>query len=257
MNAHDLPMIITNPTAIIAAVGTASVVLSYASISNIYETYALVQQRRQQLQLSRDATLRSSAVSEATAWKSADECLEGLLKMSRKDLVDLFLHCEAPDVRDLAFIDGVDADQHWEYDGFLLDNGPILTPVTNFITNRLFGRGRPWVGKVFSASGVGQNRFHDRPPEGDLLDRKFDYSIGKSALLSGSSKSLFLRYAPHSRNLIWRGMVDELRVVPLDTKSGQSTKALLLGMGCFNWSCGEFNSSPFCLVARKCEKKQQ
>ena len=102
-----------------------------------------------------------------------------------------------------------------------------------------------------------------------LLDRKFDWYIGESSLSEGSS--LINRYSPHcSRwspmSLIWRGMVDELRVIPLSvdaecsdasTDQTQSQKErkkramLLLGMGYFTWSGGAWNSAPFCLVAKQ------
>ena len=102
-----------------------------------------------------------------------------------------------------------------------------------------------------------------------LLDRTFDYYIGKSALCSGSS--LINRYSPHySRwspmSLIWRGMVDELRVIPLSVdaecnvvstdqthnqRESKKRAVLLLGMGYFTWSGGAWNSAPFCLVAKQ------
>ena len=99
-----------------------------------------------------------------------------------------------------------------------------------------------------------------------LLDRTFDYYSGQSALCSSSS--LINRYSPHCSkwspmSLIWRGMVDELRVIPLSvgaacssdqtqTQKGRKNKAmLLLGMGYFTWSGGAWNSAPFCLVAKQ------
>jgi len=244
-------------------------------------------------------------------------------------LVQLFLHCDAPSsVSEFAFGDDTTSDGNddnndgrgddWKYDGFLLDNGPILSPVTNFITNRMFGRGRKWLGKAYYLTppkttatttttttttatcasndnnvdtiiGVGRNRFsHDNHhpttqsvASNELLDRTFDYSIEKSALpssLSTSSKSLFNRYASHCSlfssllSLLWRGMVDELRVVALldnnddDNNEGNSSsstnngngvenqkrRVVLLGMGYFTWSGGVWNLAPFCLIARKC-----
>ena len=241
-------MIAPIPAAVIAAVGTVTLAVS----ANVYETWALVRERCHQEQ--------TGATEEANAWRwnSSDECLAALQGMKRKELKKLFLHCEAPDLQSgLALCDGEDG---WEYDGFLLDNGPILTPTTAFITNRLFGRGRTWLGKSLSTAGAGVNRFREEG-DGELLDRRFDYAIEPSALGSASAKSLFLRYAPRCdapfpMSLIWRGMVDELRVVSLESSS-EGTKALLLGMGCFDWSGGVWNASPFCLVARKCKEKRQ
>jgi len=137
----------------------------------------------------------------------------------------------------------------------------------------MFGRGFNWLGKVYFSSNhsecVGKNRFR-RKQKGEverktteatevLLDRTFDYYIGQSALCS--SPSLINRYSFHcSRwslmSLFWRGMVDELRVIPLSFNAVrndgqiQPQCLLLLGMGYFTWSGGAWNSAPFCLVAR-------
>ena len=81
-----------------------------------------------------------------------DEAAMELSSMKKRELVRLFLHCE----RNLAFCnsgikesEGKVNDDWAGYDGYLLDNGPILTHVTNFITHQLFGRGRRWLGKVY------------------------------------------------------------------------------------------------------------
>ena len=149
------------------------------------------------------------------------------------------------------------------------------SPVTNLITNKLFGRGKMWRGKAYfpptssfddATIGIGKNRFSRHRQQklaaanpDELLERTFDYYIGTSVLPSMSSKSLFNRYAAHCpalspMSLIWRGMVDELRVVAL-LESGSNKvkdeKVVLLGMGYFTWSGGVWNLAPFCLVARK------
>lgn len=157
----------------------------------------------------------------------------------------------------------------------------LQTTVTNFITNVLFGRGLKWLGKAYfssiSAGCIGKNRFclkqnaEQKSTKGTvpdvLLDRTFDYSIEESRLCSGSS--LINRYSPHCSvwspmSLIWRGMVDELRVIPLSvdaqcdgadaSRSNEERKkkvVLLLGMGYFTWSGGALNSAPFCLVSKQ------
>ena len=152
----------------------------------------------------------------------------------------------------------------------------------------MFGRGRRWLGKVYSppttcsttgaATGVGKNRFagppDPHPPgeapkhSGEALQRAFDYSLEASALSSGSgsgsgsstTSSLFQRYAAHCppsfspTTWLWRGMVDELRVVPLvkggdrDGTTSEEGPPVLLGMGYFTWSGGAWNPAPFCLV---------
>ena len=102
--------------------------------------------------------------------------------------------------------------------------------------------------------GVGKNRFalNSSIKTPQRLDRTFDYSIGKSILPSPSSinKSLFNKYASHCSSLspmslLWRGMVDELRVIKVGKEK------VLLGLGYFTWSGGVYNLAPFCLVARK------
>lgn len=158
------------------------------------------------------------------------------------------------------------------------------TTITNFITNKLFGRGLKWMGKAYfspnSSVCIGKNRFRLKQNTEKkstagiipdiLLDRTFDYYLGQSTICSGSS--LINRYSLHcSRwspmSLIWRGMVDELRVIPLSvdaeecndvsmdqTQNRNESKKramLLLGMGYFTWSGGAWNSAPFCLVAKQ------
>ena len=103
-----------------AAVGVAVVILSAASMSNMYETYAIVKQHRQQL----PRGLTAAVVTKANSWTSIDEAVEGLKNMNKRDLVELFLHCDAPEISDLSFSDG---NQDWRYDGTLLDNGPLVS----------------------------------------------------------------------------------------------------------------------------------
>jgi hypothetical protein len=142
----------------------------------------------------------------------------------------------------------------------------------------MFGRGLKWMGKVYFSSNssvcVGKNRFclkqngEQKTTSEVVLDRTFDYYIGQSALCSTTS-SLINRYSSHCSewspmSLIWRGMVDELRVIPIsfdvacdDVSSDQTQKEsnnkamLLIGMGYFTWSGGVWNSAPFCLVAKR------
>lgn len=236
--------------------------------------------RKQSPQIS--SPLNSDMMSQAASWESLDEAIEELRTMKRKDLISLFLDCEHPGINDLAVTSEKTNEDDWVYDGYLLDNGPILTTITNFITNVLFGKGLRWLGKIYfsvkdngSLLCIGKNRFCQKQ-KGDagqkasramevVFDRTFDYSIGQSALCS--TPSLINRYSVHCNSspmsLIWRGMVDELRVIPLsfnsvcnDEKQQQEETdrvILLLGMGYFTWSGGAWNSAPFCLVARRNE----
>jgi hypothetical protein len=271
-----------------AAIGATTVLLSTASVWNMYETHTVI----------RDSRKRPQRVYTPPSWKTTDEAVMELSSMKKRELLQLFLHCDPPStVHNLAF--GTDNRQGEKevvndglagYDGYLLNNGPILTRVTKFITHQLFGRGKRWLGKVYmpsipssidkndlSGCGTGRNRFLLPYLNGNyeqnkaVEDRTFDYYIGKSVLPSASStsssatsKSLFHSYAPHCpitwsspMSLIWRGMVDELRVVPLEhTNDDNEEKALLLlGMGYFTWSGGVKNLAPFCLVARPQKNK--
>lgn len=222
-----------------------------------------------------------------------DEAVMELSSMKKRELLRLFIHCDPPSnlrnlgVGNIERKEGMDDD--WGYDGYLLDNGPILTHVTNFITHQLFGLGRRWLGKVymqpitssndFGSSGTGINRLLQPSPtsavtcdnnykQNETVDQTFDYYIGESILPSASSsssgafsKSLFHSYAPNCpltwspMSLFWRGMVDELRVVPLNQATGDNEnkekELLLLGMGYFTWSGGVMNMAPFCLVSRR------
>mmetsp|Transcript_11860 Transcript_11860/g.18220 ORF Transcript_11860/g.18220 Transcript_11860/m.18220 type:complete len:136 (-) Transcript_11860:68-475(-) len=123
-----------------------------------------------------------------------------------------------------------------------------------------------------SSACIGKNRFRQEQ-NAEQLDRTFEYSIGQAGFCSGSS--LINRYSPHCSawspmSLIWKGMVDELRVIPLSVdaecdsdgisrntdqtgslKESKKKALLLLGMGYFTWSGGAWNSAPFCLVAKQ------
>ena len=118
-------MLLPQPLATVAtaAAATAVVVLSGASVANVYETYALVRQRRAHLQLPYPASSPPQSVLQAQRWASVDEAVEGLSDMTKRELMELFLHCEAPGLSDLANCDGKEL---MVYDGTLLANGPIL-----------------------------------------------------------------------------------------------------------------------------------
>ena len=133
----------------------------------------------------------------------------------------------------------------------------IQSHVTNFITNKLFGGGQQWLGKVYcepndnDTTRKGLNRF--RCKDGERLDRTFDCYIDQSALFRKQKSSVIVNnYAPNvpkwsPASLIWGGMVDELKVIAIPRNK---RKYILLGMGYFNWSGGVWNAAPFCLVSR-------
>ena len=105
-----------------AAVGVATIILSSASVSNMYETYAIVKQHKRQLQISSPSS---------SCWETIDEAVNGLSNMKKKELIELFIHCNPPDLdTDLVCYHQGGG---WVYEGYLLDNGPILVsePKTN------------------------------------------------------------------------------------------------------------------------------
>ena len=92
---------------------------------------------------------------------------------------------------------------------------------------------------------------------GERLDRTFDCYIDQSALSARATThhaSVIINdYSKHCPkwlpvSLIWGGMVDELRVIPVP--KSRRKQHILLGMGYFNWSGGVWNAAPFCLVSQ-------
>ena len=101
----------------------------------------------------------------------------------------------------------------------------------------------------------GQNRFICKKG-GERLDCTFDCYIDRSALFDRTMAHSFVIIDDYSNHcpkwlptsLVWGGMVDELRVIPvLESKR----KYLLLGLGYFHWSGGVWNAAPFCLISRE------
>ena len=95
-----------------AVIGGAVFLLSSASVNNVYETYSLIQMRKD------DGP--ASIGLPPCAWGSREEALDDLQAMSKRQLVEAFMQCEEPSPSDL---DGC------VYDGFLLENGPVLVCV--------------------------------------------------------------------------------------------------------------------------------
>ena len=161
--------------------------------------------------------------------------VEYLHSLNRRELLQLFSHCEAPS--DLSGIEG-------EWEGELLENnGVIMTTVSNIMTNGLFALapGRKWDGKRFKNNGVnGVNRFFMEKENKRDTKIRFDVSIQESKVNPGKP-CIQLRYFNHQSPIsLWKTMVDELRLIP-------GTKDVLLGMGSMAWSGGSANSAPFCL----------
>lgn len=95
-----------------AVIGGAVFLLSSASVNNVYETYSLIQMRKD------DGP--ASIGLPPCAWGSREEALDDLQAMSKRQLVEAFMQCDEPSTSDL---DGC------VYDGFLLENGPVLVCV--------------------------------------------------------------------------------------------------------------------------------
>jgi len=108
-----------------------------ASVYNMYEMFALARRhnRKQSPQIS--SPLNSDMMSQAASWESLDEAIEELRTMKRKDLISLFLDCEHPGINDLAVTSEKTNEDDWVYDGYLLDNGPILVRDDDVITQSL------------------------------------------------------------------------------------------------------------------------
>jgi hypothetical protein len=64
--------------------------------------------------------------------------VEHLQTMKRKQLIELFSASKVPS--DLSEVEG-------EWDGFLLDNGILMTSVSNLISHKFFSMGKRWNGK--------------------------------------------------------------------------------------------------------------
>lgn len=113
-----------------AAAGAAAVVLSGASLFNMYEMLTLVRNHnhnKKQILMTAHVP-PSDMITKAANWKSIDEALHELQTMNRRDLISLYLDCEHPDINDVAVTHRSEQanDDDWVYDGYLLSNGSVL-----------------------------------------------------------------------------------------------------------------------------------
>jgi hypothetical protein len=196
--------------------------------------------------------------------KNIQDGVSVLQTMSREELLRVYIASEEPP-NTLDVLEG-------EWDGLLLNNnGPIMTSVSIFLTNFLFGRGREWNGKGFSNNAgrtstrrLGFNRFHGQERREDnhipsdekgkecsakagssMMERQhtFEYGLDNSRLDS-SRKSIVLQYSNHQGPLsLWKTMSDELRIIRIPGEDS----ILMIGFGSMAWSGGHWNASPFCL----------
>jgi len=179
--------------------------------------------------------------------KSVDGIVADLRRLRRSEFLELWIRCEAPP-QDMKSIDG-------DWNGALLDNnGFLMTKVSKFLTDALFGRKYgPWNGKAFRAGERGGiNRFLAKSNDDDdeiQFEHKFDCRV-EASKLDRNGKALVLQYASHQNRLSpWHSMRDEIRVLPI---KGRKNGGVLLGLGCMKWSGaylrdGMLNSAPFCL----------
>ena len=161
--------------------------------------------------------------------------------MKRSEIIKLFLASSTPSKSSI--IQG-------DWNAVLLDNnGPLMTSISQQITNNLFGNRNSWNGKRFNSNGVGINRFQKRNDDDDdkklMYNHNFDWKVKESAFFDG--ETLSLDYSNYQSTLSpWKSMKDEVRVLG-KTKDG---KLIMIGMGSMAWSGGMLNASPFCLFAK-------
>ena len=185
--------------------------------------------------------------------KSVDDIVADLQRLRRSEFLELWMACDAP-AQNMKSVDG-------DWNGVLLDNnGLLMTKVSEFLTDALFGRKfDKWNGKAFRiGESGGINRFlpkcngNDRSSGTNEVqyEHKFDCRVEKSKL-DQSGEALVLQYANHQGRLSpWHSMRDEIRVLPIN--KGKKDGGILLGLGCMKWSGayvrdGMLNSAPFCL----------
>jgi hypothetical protein len=191
---------------------------------NVFQTYSLPR--------------KDKSSTEIPQFSNIEEGVKFLESLSRKELLQIFLQSRQPS--NLSEVEG-------EWNGHLLDNGPVLTPITSFISNQLFGikNGRKWNGKVFGNSGVGINRF--LAGQTTRKEHKFDYSIQSSKVdpKGNAVRLIYSKYQPLYSP--WNTMSDEVRLLP-------GSVDILIGMGCMGWSGGFLNAAPFCLSRAESKK---
>ena len=182
---------------------------------------------------------------------TSKEIVEDLNRMKRGDLLKLFALCNAPQKR---------KEVCGSYDGTLLNNNIVLTAVSGFISNNLFGRNHGlWNGKTFGWNGIGVNRFSstrqpkkvdgNNEPLAVENEHHFDFKISPSERFKGKAVSLnYEKYQPMLSP--WKSMKDEVRVLRRRSKR-RSKEGILLGIGSMGWSGSFWNCTPFCLVEVK------
>lgn len=106
----------------VSLLGAASAILSFSSISNMLEMYNTVGRHQRLTSVAISSSSAASILTEAKTWISVDEAVLELRKMPRRELIQLYLECRS----DEAFGVFNAARENISYDGYLLDNGPVL-----------------------------------------------------------------------------------------------------------------------------------
>lgn len=168
-----------------------------------------------------------------------NDVMAELKSMKRPEIIKLFLASSTPSKSSMILGD---------WNAVLLENnGPLMTSISQQITNNLFGNRKSWNGKKFNSNGVGINRFQTRNNDDKkvIYNHNFDWKVKESAFFEG--ETLSLDYSNYQSILSpWKSMKDEVRVLG-KTKDG---KLIMIGMGSMAWSGGMLNAAPFCLFAK-------
>lgn len=241
------------------AAAAVTAVLTFSSGKNMLQTVSLSRQNSNNVSNNNQQLLFTGIAGALQPDDSTKTVISKVQCMNRKELLELYFRSRGP--ADLSEIEGA-------WDGCLLDNNSrVMTFVTAFITDRLFGMGRKWNGKEFGVNSEsdddkqpptpqGINRFHPRSGNDNSQssiaesEHLFDMRLQTSKLdrskndnTQKSPDSLVLEYTAHQSPLsLWRTMMDEVRIVPLDGDT-----RVLIGLGYMAWSGGRLNASPFLL----------
>ena len=102
-----------------AAASMATGIVAFASVQNMVETYSLMNDATATATAGINTGANETYVNLQSISKSTDDIVQELQRMKRKDLIQLFLHCEAPSPKELDALKG-------SWDGTLLDNNSVL-----------------------------------------------------------------------------------------------------------------------------------
>ena len=186
-----------------ALLGGTIAALGGSSGINMYQSFRIAQNQHRQQPApanSRTATGRQSPILEqyisstdgkvcAPPNKSVDDVVSDLQRLRRSELIELWMNCEAP-AQNMKSVDG-------DWNGVLLDNnGLLMTKISEFLTDALFGRNfDKWNGKAFRAGESGGiNRFLPKSKAMTRATRKYNMSTN---LIVGYKQANWMQAARH------------------------------------------------------------